>query len=189
MCKWFWVTAPITSYTTSIVLGSNLRYQDKEIDYRILIDYVRDDIAEEFFRNNVKMEKNKIQFFYIEFNGAWVEIHLHVSSSENYIMLSEATGYPDCSKNLHMGVFQHAESKFAIRFAPWPLQQYKLSVQSCTSNSFVFGNDNNKLVHHVDWKRANYFYCCTPNKLSNLARFVGDWLSRQWNVLLKVIIT
>ena len=55
MCKWFWVTAPITSYTTSIVLGCNLRYQDKEIDHRILIDYVRVDIAEEFFRNNVKM--------------------------------------------------------------------------------------------------------------------------------------
>ena len=72
MCKWFWVTAPITSYTTSIIIGSNLRYQDKEIDYRILIDYVRDDIAEEFFRNtcNVKMEKNKIQCFYLEFNGA-----------------------------------------------------------------------------------------------------------------------
>ena len=36
----------------------------------ILIDYVRDDIAEDFFRNNVKMEKNKIQCFYLEFNGA-----------------------------------------------------------------------------------------------------------------------
>ena len=38
-------------------------------------------------------------------------------SSENYNMLSNATGYPNCSKNLHRGVFQHAESKFAIRFA------------------------------------------------------------------------
>ena len=71
---------------------------------------MRDDIAEEFFRNNVKMEKNKIQFFYIEFNGAWVEIHLRVSSSENYITLSDATGCPDWSKNLDRGVFQHAES-------------------------------------------------------------------------------
>ena len=59
----------------------------------------------------------KIQFLSIEFDGAWVENHLHVSSNENRNMLSNATGCPDRSKNLHMGVFQHAESKFSIRFA------------------------------------------------------------------------
>ena len=59
------------------------------------MDSVTDDIAEEFFRNNVKIEKNKIRFFYIEFNGVWVEIHLHVSPSENFIMLSDTTGCPD----------------------------------------------------------------------------------------------
>ena len=58
--------------------------------------------------------------------GAASQIHTRVSSSENYDMLSNATGYPNCSKNPHMGVFQYAESKFAVRFALWPLQQYKL---------------------------------------------------------------
>ena len=37
--------------------------------------------------------------------------------SENYNVLSNATGYPNCSKNLHRGYFRHAESKFAVRFA------------------------------------------------------------------------
>ena len=61
---WFRVAAPIISYTTSIILGSNVQYKDKEISC------VRDDIAENFFRNNVKIEKNKTQLFYIEFNSA-----------------------------------------------------------------------------------------------------------------------
>ena len=113
-------------YTTGIILGSNFRYQNKEINYRILIKYATDDIAWKLFRNNVTLKENKIQFFYIEFNGAWIENHLRVSSSENYNMLSKATGCPNCSKNLHRGVFQHAESKFAIRFALLLLQRHKL---------------------------------------------------------------
>ena len=48
---------------TGIILGSNFWYQDKAMNFRILIYYVRDDIAEELFRNNVKMVENKIQFF------------------------------------------------------------------------------------------------------------------------------
>ena len=54
--------------------------------------------------------------------GAASPNHLHVSSSKNYNMLSNATG---CPKDLLWGVFQHAKSKFAIRFALCPLQQYK----------------------------------------------------------------
>ena len=75
----------------------------------ILIKYERDDIAWKLFQNDVTMKENKIQIFYI---AAWIENHLHVSSSENYNMLSNATGCPYCSKNLHREVFQHAESKF-----------------------------------------------------------------------------
>ena len=43
--------------------------------------------------------------------GAVTQNHLHMSSSKICNMLSNATGYPDCSKNLHKVVFQHAESK------------------------------------------------------------------------------
>ena len=49
--------------------------------------------------------------------GAVTQNHLHMSSSKNCNMLSNATVYPYCSKNLHKGFFQHAESKFEIRFA------------------------------------------------------------------------
>ena len=65
------------------------------MNFRILINYVRDDIAEELFRNNVKMVENKIQFFYIEFNCTWVEIHSHVSSSKMRNMLSNDNGWHD----------------------------------------------------------------------------------------------
>ena len=37
--------------------------------------------------------------------------------AKNRNMLSNAIGCTNCSKNLHKGVFQHAESEFAIRFA------------------------------------------------------------------------
>ena len=33
---------------------------------------------------------------------------------------------PQLLQNLHRGVFQHTESKFAIPFTLWPLQEYKL---------------------------------------------------------------
>ena len=42
----------------------------------MLIKYVRDDIAQEFFQNNVQMEKKS--FFYKGFNSTWVKTHLHV---------------------------------------------------------------------------------------------------------------
>ena len=102
---------------------------NREINYRILFKYARIYIAWKLFRNNVTIKENKIQNFFIEFNnGAWIENHLRVSSSKNSNMLSDAAGCPNCSKNLRRGVFQHAESKFAIRFALWPLHEYKLSV-------------------------------------------------------------
>ena len=75
------------------------------MNFRILINYVRDDIAEELFRNNVKMVENKIQFFYIEFNCTWVEIHLHESSIKIRIMLSNDDGWLDCFKRYAHGVF------------------------------------------------------------------------------------
>ena len=40
-----------------------------------------------------------------------------MSSSENNNMLSNATGCINYYKNLHRGVLQHAESKFAIDYA------------------------------------------------------------------------
>ena len=56
---------------------------------------MRDDInCIKVFRNNVKMKENNNYSFFIEFNNAWVENHLHVSSSKNCSMLSNATGYP-----------------------------------------------------------------------------------------------
>ena len=62
--------------------SSNFRYQNKEINYGILIKYARDDIAWKLFWNSVTMEENKIQIFDVEFNGAWIENHLRVSSSK-----------------------------------------------------------------------------------------------------------
>ena len=62
--------APIITYTAGVILGSNFQYQNKEINYRILIKYARDDIAWKLFRNNVTMKENKIQIVYIEFYGA-----------------------------------------------------------------------------------------------------------------------
>ena len=53
--------------------------------------------------------------------------HMHMSSGENRYMVSNATVCPDSFRNWYMGGFQHAESKFAVRFAVWPLQAYKLS--------------------------------------------------------------
>ena len=76
-CEWFWDAAPIITYTTRVILGSNFRYQNLETNYRILIKCARDYIALKLFRNNVTMKENKIQNFYIQFNGAWIEIHLH----------------------------------------------------------------------------------------------------------------
>ena len=46
---------PLYIYNTGIILGSNLWYQNKEINYRILINYVRVDITEEFFRITVEI--------------------------------------------------------------------------------------------------------------------------------------
>ena len=37
--------------------------------------------------------------------GAASQNHMDMSSSENYNMLSDATGCPDCSKKLHRGCF------------------------------------------------------------------------------------
>ena len=51
------------------------------------------------------MVENKIQFFYIEFNCTWVEIHLHVSSSKMRNMLSNDDGWHDCFKKYAHGVF------------------------------------------------------------------------------------
>ena len=62
-CMWFCEAAPIITYTTGVILGSNFRYQNKEINYRILIKYGRDDITCKLFRNNVTMKENKIQIF------------------------------------------------------------------------------------------------------------------------------
>ena len=53
--------------------------------------------------------------------GAASRNHMHMTSSQNCNMLSNATGCSNCSKNMHRGVFQHAESKHAMRFALWPL--------------------------------------------------------------------
>ena len=92
-CVWFWEAAPIITYTTGVILGSNFRYQNLEINCRILIKCARDDIARKLFRKIVTMKENKIQNFCIQFNRAWIENHLHVSSSNNRNMLSNATGW------------------------------------------------------------------------------------------------
>ena len=66
----------------------------------------------------------KVQFFYIKFNGAWVENPLHISSSENRNMLSNAICCPDRSKNLHRVVFHHGESKLATTPGIQTLRKY-----------------------------------------------------------------
>ena len=40
---------------------------NKEINYRILINYAREDIAWKLFQNNVTMKENRIQIFYTAF--------------------------------------------------------------------------------------------------------------------------
>ena len=65
----------------------------------------RDDITRNFFRNYVTMKENQIHNFCIQFNGAWIENHLHVSSSKNHNMLSNATGCTNCSKKYAQGGF------------------------------------------------------------------------------------
>ena len=77
------------------------------------------------------MKENKIQNFYIEFNGAWIENHVRVSSTKNLIMMSNATGCPNCSEILSSGVFQHAESKFSFRFALCLLWIQALKIYRC----------------------------------------------------------
>ena len=57
-------------YTTGVILGSNFRYPNKEINYRIFIKYGRIYIVWKLFQIKVTMNENKIQFFYIEFTGA-----------------------------------------------------------------------------------------------------------------------
>ena len=48
-----------------------LRYQDKEINYRILISYVTDDIVLEFVENDMQIEENKIQCFLYRLGVQW----------------------------------------------------------------------------------------------------------------------
>ena len=55
-----------------------------------------------------------------------MELELKITCACHQAKISNATGCPNCSKNLHRVVFQHAESKFAIRFALRLLKQYKL---------------------------------------------------------------
>ena len=62
---WFWEAARIITYTIGVILGCNSRYKNKEINYRILIKYARDDIAWKLFQNNVTMRENKIQNFFL----------------------------------------------------------------------------------------------------------------------------
>ena len=51
------------------VLGSIIWYKEKRINDRILINYMRDDIAEKKIWINVKMKADKIQVFYIKVLG------------------------------------------------------------------------------------------------------------------------
>ena len=104
-CMWFREAAPIITHTTGVILSSNFWYQDKEINRRISIKYGRDNIAWKLFQDYVTMKENNIQNFRIEFNGAWIENNLRVSSCKNLHMLSNATGCPNCSKICSAGFF------------------------------------------------------------------------------------
>ena len=70
------------------------------MNYRILIKCARDDIARKLSKNNVTMKEIKIQNFYVEHNGAWIENHLYVSSSssKNCNMLSNDLVAPIAQK-------------------------------------------------------------------------------------------
>ena len=85
--------APIITYTTGIILGSNIRYQKK--------------LSTKYYSTSeTRYCRNKnIQFFYKECISVWVENHLHVSSRESRNMLLNTTGCPECSKNLREMVF------------------------------------------------------------------------------------
>ena len=70
---WFWEAAPIITYTTGVILGSNFRYQNQEINYRVR------EMIRKLFEIMQQWKENKIQNFYTQFNGAWIENHLHVA--------------------------------------------------------------------------------------------------------------
>ena len=82
--------------------------------------------------------------------------HMHESSSENYIMVSNAPACPNCSIKYALGVFQHAESTFAIRFAH--------SSNTSFNATHSFGK---KSVENTSWKTI----------LSHLRR--GNWPIRE----------
>ena len=50
--------------------------------------------------------------------GAATPNHMHVSSIKNCNMLSNATGYPDCSKNLQLGVFSMLNPNLLLDLLP-----------------------------------------------------------------------
>ena len=52
-----------TSQTYSLVSGCNILYNVNNINNRIFIKYVRDDIAWKSFRDDSVMKDNEIQFF------------------------------------------------------------------------------------------------------------------------------
>ena len=58
---WFWEAAPIITYTTGVILGSNFRYQIQEVNYRMLIKCARENILH---RNlfEIMSQWNKIKF-------------------------------------------------------------------------------------------------------------------------------
>ena len=68
--------------------------------------------------------------------GASSQNHMHMSSSENYNMLSNATGCRNDSKHLHRGFFNPLIANLR---ALWPLQEYNsrpllwLSLEYCLS--------------------------------------------------------
>ena len=86
-CMWFLEPAPIKTYNTGVILGSDFWYlMNKEINYRILINYAREDIAWKLFQNNVTIKESRIQIFYTAFMGGilvfWESWRNHVVNCE-----------------------------------------------------------------------------------------------------------
>ena len=77
-----------------------------------------------FFRYYVKMKEKKFKFFIkslmdLEWNITCTchQTKYHNIKPKIAIWCQNVTGCPNCYKDLHMGGFQLAESKIAIRFA------------------------------------------------------------------------
>ena len=116
----------------------------------------------------------------MEFNDAWGENHLHMSSSENRNMLSNACGCRDCSISLHGRNFQYAEFKLATYLLSDHSRHTsfkEISQLSCSRKnrrgSFFQKNDISFINNRTDAKKPTTVQAFFQNR--SRGSFVGFW--------------